>query len=260
MIVIPATPSDASAAQAWAERLGVLCIAPTQSLPKGSVGLRVAADGLALGSAGGTWVHAEVAALRANARRGRELLMRAVGRPTQSSFVLDATAGLGRDGFLLAAHGHRVIMVERVPIVAALLEDALARARAGGGDVSAAAARIRLIQGDAAEVMATLTPGPEVVMIDPMYPVRGKTAQPNKGMALFRALIGDDHDAEALLERARRLPARRVIVKRPIRAEPLGGQRPSGSIRGSTTRWDIYPAAPPGSTATATAGTEGDGR
>ena len=41
--------------------------------------------------------------------------------------VVDATAGLGRDAFVLASVGCRVRMLERNPVVAALLDDGLAR-------------------------------------------------------------------------------------------------------------------------------------
>ncbi len=39
--------------------------------------------------------------------------------------VVDATAGLGRDAFVLASVGCRVRMLERNPVVAALLDDGL---------------------------------------------------------------------------------------------------------------------------------------
>lgn len=41
--------------------------------------------------------------------------------------VVDATAGLGRDAFVLASVGCRVRMLERNPVVAALLDDGLTR-------------------------------------------------------------------------------------------------------------------------------------
>ncbi len=42
--------------------------------------------------------------------------------------VLDATAGLGKDAFVLASLGCQMQLIERQPLVAALLEDGLARA------------------------------------------------------------------------------------------------------------------------------------
>ena len=42
--------------------------------------------------------------------------------------MLDATAGLGRDAFVLASLGCQVTLIERVPAVAALLENGIERA------------------------------------------------------------------------------------------------------------------------------------
>ena len=42
--------------------------------------------------------------------------------------VIDCTAGLGRDAFVLASLGCRVVMLERVTVVHALLNDGLAQA------------------------------------------------------------------------------------------------------------------------------------
>ncbi len=42
--------------------------------------------------------------------------------------VVDATAGLGRDAFVLASLGAQVLMIERVEAIAALLQDGLERA------------------------------------------------------------------------------------------------------------------------------------
>ena len=43
--------------------------------------------------------------------------------------VLDATAGMGKDSFVLATLGCELTMIERSPIVQVLLQDGLARAR-----------------------------------------------------------------------------------------------------------------------------------
>jgi 16S rRNA (guanine1516-N2)-methyltransferase len=82
-----------------------------------------------------------------------------------------------------------------------------------------------------------------------MYPEAGKRSLPNKGMALFRALVGRDADAAEALEVALRVARRRVVVKRPRRAPPLGADAgaptPSGSVVGTTTRYDLYAPRPP---------------
>lgn len=182
------------------------------------------------------------------AGHAREPLARAVGiknRLTAPS-VIDATAGLGRDAFMLACLGCRVTLLERSPIIAALLRDGIERAR----DVPASAAsvdRLHLISGDAAVYLADLTEAtrPDVVYLDPMYPGRQKTALVKKEMRYLRAVVGDDLDAPALLAAALGGARRRVVVKRPRLAAALAGPPPSSTLMGSTTRFDIYVSAPP---------------
>lgn len=177
-------------------------------------------------------------------RPGRDLLWRAVLKGAQR--VVDATAGLGSDAFHLASKGAEVVMIERSSLLHALLADALARAEAGmlGEDARLAAGRISLLRGDAREVLADLgavgsTP---VVYLDPMFPHPGGRGLPGKGMALLRAALGEMSFAEEtqLLEAARSVAERRVVVKRPVRAPPLAREAPSGSLAGSTTRYDLY--------------------
>jgi 16S rRNA (guanine1516-N2)-methyltransferase len=171
--------------------------------------------------------------------RGPSLLRRAAlaggGEPPR---VIDATAGLGQDAFALAEWGCRVDLIERSPVVAALLEDGIARALARP-ETAAAATRMRLHQGDAVGLLPRLERA-AVVYLDPMYPRSGREGRKAKGMRMLRRLLGDDPDSDALLEAARRAARRRVVVKRPLRAPPLAGMRPSGSLTGTTVRYDLY--------------------
>ncbi len=180
----------------------------------------------------------------ATARRGREAaqadegLLRAAGaRHGQTPDVIDATAGLGRDAWLLAAVGCRVTLVERHPAVAALLADALERAHEHEA-AAPIAARMELIEAEAIAVLGERTA--DTVIVDPMHPPRRKSAAVRKEMQVFRALVGADGDSDALLPAAIAAARRRVAVKRPRGAHPLPGPVPSGSIEGRSTRFDIY--------------------
>jgi 16S rRNA (guanine1516-N2)-methyltransferase len=174
--------------------------------------------------------------------RNNEPLARAAGlrglaRPT----ILDATAGLGRDAFILATLGCQVRMVERSPIIAALLRDGLARALTDDTTLTAAE-RMQLLLGDAVTIMGRFTEQerPDMVYLDPMYPHRSKSALVKKEMRLLRALVGEDVDAPQLLEAALRVARKRVVVKRPRLAATLPGIPPSHTLPGSTTRFDVY--------------------
>ncbi|TFH88634.1 rRNA methyltransferase [Billgrantia azerbaijanica] len=160
-----------------------------------------------------------------------------------TSSVVDATAGLGRDAFVLASLGVEVLMVERVAAIAALLEDGLARALADPG-TAAVARRLHLARGDATRELAALVArggvAPQVIHLDPMFPHRDKSALVKKEMRLFRALAGDDGDAPRLLEAALDVATHRVVVKRPRKAPPIAGPAPRHVLEGKTSRYDLY--------------------
>ena len=80
----------------------------------------------------------------------KQLLARAAGlQKHPAPLLLDATAGLGRDGFTLAWLGARVTMLERHPQIAALLQDAHRRALVDP-QLAPVAAGIAIHTGDAA--------------------------------------------------------------------------------------------------------------
>ena len=157
--------------------------------------------------------------------------------------IVDATAGLGRDAFVLATLGAEVLLIERVAAIYALLEDGLGRASANA-ETAEIAARMRVAQGDAARELASLVArhdiAPQVVHLDPMFPHRDKSALVKKEMRVFRDLAGDDDDAPRLLEAALDVASHRVVVKRPRRAPPIEGPAPHHVLEGKTSRYDLY--------------------
>ncbi len=172
---------------------------------------------------------------------GREDLLRAIGfRSEGPPRILDLTAGLGRDAFLLADRGCAVVLLERSPVMAALLRDAIERGLQHE-ETAAACARMQLQQGDARTRLASWAAvPPDVIVLDPMYPEHGTTALPHKEMRWLRELVGDDQDADALLEPALRLARKRVVVKRPLKAPDLDNCIPHHSHRGRAVRFDVY--------------------
>lgn len=154
--------------------------------------------------------------------------------------VVDATAGLGRDAFVLASLGCRVTLIERSPVVAALLADGLARASQDpeiGGWVSE---RMWLEQGPAVATLNGLTTRPDVVYLDPMFPHKQKSALVKKEMRVFQSLVGADLDADELLPAALAVATRRVVVKRPDYAGWLCERKPSMAIETKNNRFDVY--------------------
>ena len=171
-----------------------------------------------------------------------QMIAKAVGiasgiRPT----ILDATAGLGRDAFVLAELGCTMTLIERQPLIAALLEDGLQRASADP-EVGPIVARMKLLCGNAIELLSAWNDEePQVIYLDPMFPHRDKSALVKKEMRLFRPLAGDDDDAPALLDAALALATHRVVVKRPRKAPAIAGKPPGYTLEGKSSRFDIYP-------------------
>ncbi|MFP4272852.1 MAG: class I SAM-dependent methyltransferase [Halothiobacillaceae bacterium] len=173
--------------------------------------------------------------------RVSEPLARAVGLGKgQRPHVGDLSAGLGRDAWALASAGCRVEARERHPVIAALLADGLARARADAA-TRAIAERIDLVFGEAAGLLAD---PPPVLLFDPMFPERQKSALVKRAMRLFRQLVGEDPDAGAVLAAALQSGCRRVVVKRPRHAPELGGITPTHVIHGTRLRFDVYLPTP----------------
>jgi 16S rRNA (guanine1516-N2)-methyltransferase len=175
----------------------------------------------------------------------RQLLARAIGLHKRADLhVLDATAGLGRDAWTLAALGARVDMAERQPLLAALLRDAHARALEDPAQHETAA-RMQVLEQDAAALLASGMHW-DVIHLDPMYPDHGRRALPQKEMQLLRELSGDDADADHLLPAALQASRLRVVVKRQLHAPPLAGRRPDFVLTGTQARYDVYRAVPEG--------------
>ncbi|AUY36042.1 SAM-dependent methyltransferase [Pseudomonas soli] len=232
-------------AEAWAQRLGLPLVdeAAEFAVQLGAEGLQIQQLGpQAPGPVRVDFVEGQAAHRRLYGGGNGQMIAKAVGiaqgvRPR----VLDATAGLGKDAFVLASLGCEMTLIERQPLIAALLEDGLARAR-GDAEIGPIVARMQLLTGNAIERMrAWEREAPQVIYLDPMFPHRDKSALVKKEMRVFRPLVGDDLDAPALLEAALALATHRVVVKRPRKAPIIEGGKPSHSLEGKSSRYDIYP-------------------
>ncbi len=170
----------------------------------------------------------------------QQLLARAVGlRKKKDITICDISAGFGQDALQLAALGAEVTMLERSPIVWALLADAWTRAQQ---HPKIRALRWKLIQTDAKSFLQTLTPDqyPQVIYFDPMFPERKKSALVKKEMRILRQIVGEDADAGEILELALKVAKNRVVVKRPRLASIIPGTIPSFQMQGQSSRFDIY--------------------
>lgn len=177
---------------------------------------------------------------RTSAKRiWHEPLLRAVGaKPGHLPSIIDATAGFGTDAFLLASIGCEVILIEKDPLMAALLQDGIRRWQL------AESVNIKLYVGQAETLIPTLASEtfPEVIYLDPMFPERRKTAAVKKPMAFLQLWLPHDDNASdemALLELAKTYAKKRIVIKRPIKAPYLANITPNGAINTKHHRYDI---------------------
>ncbi len=180
---------------------------------------------------------ARLARSRQNRSR-RQPLARAIGARTHR--VIDATAGLGQDALLLAGMGYEVTALERCAVLAALLRDGVERARRDQRLKRLIADRLRIIGGEARQLIPRIQPPADAIYMDPMFPPkrRGSALSP-KNVRWVRALVGDDEDALELLRVCLRFAARRVVVKRPDGAPTLL-PNPALSYGTKLVRYDVY--------------------
>ena len=205
---------------------------------------------------------------RFEGQSGTDLLLKAVSLNKCSKSVYDLTAGFGQDSILMLQGGaSSVTMVERDPVVAALLSDALRRLNliALNGDAVELQTQQRALDlarrlaleegGNAVQVAMSIVDDPsaqrpDVCYVDPMFPTRRKTAAVKKNMQILHGLLGsqskkdlqNEQEEQDLLDAALSLARERVVVKRPIHADYLGltSIKPSYEIKGSINRWDVY--------------------
>jgi 16S rRNA (guanine1516-N2)-methyltransferase len=195
----------------------------------------VAASELVVDFVGGAAGHR----FRAGGGRDHALLKATGVSKAHHPSVIDATAGLGRDAFLLASLGAHVTLLERSAEVCRLLERGLETARAAGPELAEVVSRMTLIHGDAKAILPRLQA--DVVMVDPMHPPRRKTALVKKEMRLLRELVGTDPDVFELMQAALASNCKRVVLKWPLRADPIPQLRkPSYQITGKTVRYDVF--------------------
>ncbi len=183
--------------------------------------------------------------------RGRvkhEPLIKAMGvsDTSKSLRVLDCTAGLGIDGFLLAAAGCQVHLLERSTVMSALLENGLTRALQSA-ELTPLMHRLSHQRVDAKDYLSALLhkSNPEyydVIYLDPMFSMQTKQkGLVKKGMQYLRHLLPDESNLIELFLLAHRVARYRVVIKRPRLAPVLDSEYlPTSQQIGKRNRFDLY--------------------
>jgi len=247
----PGTPANTLKAHSIAEQLG-LAFVTDYATAAAAYYLLATDSGLLLASRANKtgrfktvlrpdFIEGKVGYRLANDLTSHQPLARAAGiKPNYRPKVLDATAGLGTDGFILACLGCQVTLCERSAIMATLLSDALSRALAEPRTAALCGDRISLYNLSAQQFLGTTPEIFDTIYLDPMYPHRQKNSLNQESMRVIRLIVGDDHDAGELFAASYAAACRRVVVKRPKGAPLISDDSPNHVITMKNSRFDVY--------------------
>lgn len=258
-ITVVVAPATCERSAALAQQLAIPLVTSSELLPRDCIAFLQYCDSRLqlfpadMQQSGPVFVDLLAGATAHRLRGAGELIVKAVkGRSKGALHVLDAMAGLGRDSAVLAGFGFEVTLLERDPIVAALLADGLDRAaQSDDPRLKAIVSCMQLHCIDAATYLSALSDvnRPDVIYLDPMFPPSEKSALVKKDMRLFQQLLhgadqnGGSEDYAAILIAAREQARLRVVVKRPRKATALAGQAPDYALEGKAVRFDVYVSA-----------------
>ena len=243
MVILSENNEYMEKAGVLAKKLGAAIVHSKEELSKESLALCFDEGGLFL-TDGKNSVRADFSHLIARMKKGvvdTELVVRAARfkKGRNDLTVLDATAGFGEDSALLAAAGFSVTLYEKDAVIAALLEDAIKRAKETE-ELCGIASRMELICGDSISAMRSMKNPPDVIYLDPMFPERKKSALIKKKFQLLQKLEMPCENEEELLDAAFEAAPRKIVVKRPAKGAFLAGKKPSYSIDGKAVRYDVF--------------------
>ena len=157
----------------------------------------------------------------------------------EDPLAVDATAGFGEDSLILAAAGYHVILFEQNPIIAALLQDGLERAK-GHPEFAEIVSRMVFREGDSIAAMREMDGPVDVIYLDPMFPERKKSGLIKKKFQLLQQLEAPADDEEELLAAAQGLKPGRIVIKRPAKGPYMAGIRPDFTYNGNSIRYDCF--------------------
>lgn len=173
---------------------------------------------------------------------GKEFLLKAIGvKKTYQPTVIDATAGLARDAFILASQGCSITLLERSHELCELMRDGFTRGMQDAG-LAKTIKLMTLIETDSLHYLQHLNACdyPDVIYLDPMFPERKKSALVKKDMQLLQALLKHESSGDELLKIALNCAKKRVVVKRPRLAPYLLDKKPDIQFTAKSCRFDVY--------------------
>lgn len=172
----------------------------------------------------------------------RQAIARAIGiKPNKTINVIDATAGLGQDAFIMASCGANITLIERNNTIYQLLNDGLKRGKKDPA-ISSIIKKIILYQGDSIDIIPKISKkmSIDVIYLDPMFPEKSNTALPKKELIALRNIVKGDLDEDQLFDTALKNALFRVVVKRAKLSPYIKNMKPNHSYIGKANRFDVY--------------------
>ena len=154
--------------------------------------------------------------------------------------ILDCTAGLCKDSFILANTNCNVIAIEKNNIVFALLQDGFERGYTNE-NIKKVLNNITLYNDDSVNFLKKTDKEFDCIYLDPMFDKSKKSRLVKKEMQFFHNLIEENDNKQDLFYLALEKTKNRVVVKRPLHSEFLiNNIKPSFQVKGKTIRYDVY--------------------
>lgn len=241
MYLLLKDPGKMSEAEETAGKLKIPVLTDLSEHDESEDHLELSADGLGL-YCDGMKITGDFAKLKRRTDRKNictEMLLKAVRFKNSDGpyTVLDATAGLGDDSFIMAAAGNTVTMYEYDALIAAMLRDALKRAEADS-DLSDTVSRMELREENSIEAMKTVRGQYDIIYLDPMFPSKKKSALAKRKFQLLHTVEPPCENGDEMLKAAIEAQPKKIIIKRPVKGEYLAGVAPSYSLSGNAIRYD----------------------
>jgi 16S rRNA (guanine1516-N2)-methyltransferase len=149
--------------------------------------------------------------------------------------VLDATAGFGQDGSLLALFATNILFLERNIVIYNLLKDGIRRQEKITGSKG-----VEVINCDSIEFLDSCNKF-DLIYLDPLFPKNVKKALSKTPMQIIDSLCEkDNYDSDRLIEKSLAKARVKVVVKRHKHSPYLGNIAPDFQIKGKSHRFDIY--------------------
>lgn len=157
----------------------------------------------------------------------------------KSRRIIDATGGWGADALLMCSQGYQVTIIERNPLMALMISDAMQRLSNTDWAIDNAVHVPEVVCENAITALKDESLQGDCVYLDPMFPPkRKKSAAVNKQMKFLHWLVGEDADASELVQ-ATLVSFKRLAVKRPDYAEPLF-RKPNEQFSSKLVHYDVY--------------------